>query len=81
MALTPDDVVTKSFQHVRFKDGFDPDEVDDFLDDICDEMEARENETNALKAQPTAGEGAIKSLKSVERSFAATRCINYQSKT
>lgn len=31
--------------------GYDPDEVDDFLDDICDEMEARENETNALKAQ------------------------------
>ena len=30
MALTPDDVVTKQFQHVRFKDGFDPDEVDDF---------------------------------------------------
>ena len=34
MALTPDDVVTKQFQHVRFKDGFDPDEVDDFLDEI-----------------------------------------------
>ena len=31
MALTPDDVVTKQFQHVRFKEGFDPDEVDDFL--------------------------------------------------
>ena len=29
MALTPDDVVTKQFQHVRFKEGFDPDEVDD----------------------------------------------------
>ena len=34
MALTPDDVVTKQFQHVRFKEGFDPDEVDDFLDEI-----------------------------------------------
>ena len=28
MARTPDDVVTKQFQHVRFKEGFDPDEVD-----------------------------------------------------
>ena len=35
MALTPDDVVTKQFQHVRFKEGFDPDEVDDFLDEIA----------------------------------------------
>ena len=34
MALTPEDVVTKQFQHVRFKEGFDPDEVDDFLDEI-----------------------------------------------
>ncbi|HOQ22960.1 MAG TPA: cell division protein, partial [Microbacterium sp.] len=24
MALTPEDVVTKQFQHVRFKEGFDP---------------------------------------------------------
>ena len=41
MALTPDDVVTKQFQHVRFKEGFDPDEVDDFLDEIVVEASER----------------------------------------
>ncbi|RAD70222.1 cell division protein DivIVA, partial [Burkholderia multivorans] len=27
MALTPEDVVNKRFQHVKFRDGFDQDEV------------------------------------------------------
>ena len=44
MALTPDDVVTKQFQHVRFKEGFDPDEVDDFLDEIVVECDAGDAE-------------------------------------
>ncbi|MGO1629068.1 MAG: DivIVA domain-containing protein, partial [Microbacterium sp.] len=37
MALTPDDVVTKEFSNVRFKEGFDPEEVDDYLDEIVKE--------------------------------------------
>ncbi|GEK86881.1 DivIVA domain-containing protein [Microbacterium aerolatum] len=51
MALTPDDVVTKQFQHVRFKDGFDPDEVDDFLDEIVVEWRKALEENAALKAK------------------------------
>jgi len=51
MALTPDDVVTKQFQHVRFKEGFDPDEVDDFLDEIVVEWRKTIEENNELKAQ------------------------------
>ena len=34
MALTPEDVVNKRFQHVKFRDGYDQDEVDDFLDEV-----------------------------------------------
>lgn len=56
MALTPDDVVTKQFQHVRFKDGFDPDEVDDFLDEIVVEWRKALEENTELKAKLAAYE-------------------------
>ena len=61
MALTPDDVVTKQFQHVRFKEGFDPDEVDDFLDEIVVEWRktiAENDELRARVAELEAGAGA-----------------------
>ena len=51
MALTPEDVVTKQFQHVRFKEGFDPDEVDDFLDEIVVEWRKTIEENEELKAR------------------------------
>lgn len=60
MALTPDDVVTKQFQHVRFKDGFDPDEVDDFLDEIVVEWRKTLNENAELKAKLAAYESGEK---------------------
>ncbi|MBN9225083.1 MAG: cell division protein [Microbacterium sp. SCN 70-27] len=61
MALTPEDVVTKQFQHVRFKEGFDPDEVDDFLDEIVVEWRktiAENDELRARVAELEAGAGA-----------------------
>lgn len=62
MALTPDDVVTKQFQHVRFKEGFDPDEVDDFLDEIVVEWRKTIAENEQLKAKVAeleSGEAAV----------------------
>ena len=56
MALTPDDVVHKEFQHVRFKDGFDPEEVDDYLDEIVVEWRKTIEENNELKAKLAAFE-------------------------
>lgn len=32
--LAPEDVVNKRFQPTRFREGYDQDEVDDFLDEI-----------------------------------------------
>lgn len=61
MALTPDDVVHKEFQHVRFKDGFDPEEVDDYLDEIVVEWRKTIEENNDLKSKLAAleaGQGA-----------------------
>src|SRR5690606_36759688 len=51
MALTPDDVVDKEFQYVRFNDGLDPDEVDDFLDEIVVEWRKTLDENTQLKAR------------------------------
>ena len=56
MPLTPDDVVTKQFQHVRFKEGFDPDEVDDFLDEVVVEWRKALAENEELKAKLAAFE-------------------------
>ncbi|MDR6867815.1 DivIVA domain-containing protein [Microbacterium resistens] len=66
MALTPDDVVTKQFQHVRFKDGFDPDEVDDFLDEIVIEWRKALEENTELKAKLAAFESGEKAPAAAE---------------
>jgi DivIVA domain-containing protein len=45
MALTPEDVVNKRFQATKFREGYDQDEVDDFLDEVVNELR-RLNEEN-----------------------------------
>lgn len=71
MALTPDDVVTKQFQHVRFKDGFDPDEVDDFLDEIVIEWRKALEENAELKAKLAAYESGDAPAAAPEQAAAA----------
>jgi DivIVA domain-containing protein len=66
MALTPDDVVTKQFQHVRFKEGFDPDEVDDFLDEIVVEWRKALAENEELKAKLAAYESGSAPARAAE---------------
>lgn len=66
MALTPDDVVTKQFQHVRFKDGFDPDEVDDFLDEVVLEWRKALDENAELKAKLAAYESGAQAPAAAE---------------
>lgn len=46
MALPPEDVINKRFQPTKFRDGYDQDEVDDFLDEIAAELRrlTQENE-------------------------------------
>ncbi|MFZ4841401.1 MULTISPECIES: DivIVA domain-containing protein [Mycetocola] len=54
MALTPEDVVNKQFQQTKFREGYDQDEVDDFLDEVVVELRrlTQENQelTERLKA-------------------------------
>ncbi|AXH36199.1 DivIVA domain-containing protein [Humibacter sp. BT305] len=59
MALTPEDVVNKRFSQTKFREGYDQDEVDDFLDEVVVELRRLTQENEELKARlAVAGEGA-----------------------
>ena len=49
MALTPEDVVNKRFQPTKFREGYDQDEVDDFLDEIVMELRRLNQENDELR--------------------------------
>lgn len=51
MALTPEDVVNKRFQSTKFREGYDQDEVDDFLDEVVVELRRLTKENEELRAQ------------------------------
>jgi len=51
MALTPEDVVNKRFQPTKFREGYDQDEVDDFLDEIVVELRRLTQENDDLRRQ------------------------------
>jgi DivIVA domain-containing protein len=51
MALTPEDVVNQKFTITKFRDGYDLDQVDDFLDTIVEELRQQEQEKEELRAQ------------------------------
>ncbi|MHA7239012.1 DivIVA domain-containing protein [Arthrobacter sp. TMS1-12-1] len=56
MALTPEDVVNKRFQPTKFREGYDQDEVDDFLDEIVVELRRLNSENEELRRR--LGDGA-----------------------
>lgn len=49
MALTPEDVVNKRFQATKFREGYDQDEVDDFLDEVVNELRRMNEENDELR--------------------------------
>ncbi|WP_282858255.1 DivIVA domain-containing protein [Pseudoclavibacter helvolus] len=51
MALTPEDVINKRFQQTKFREGYDQDEVDDFLDEVVAEMRLLVGENEQLRQQ------------------------------
>lgn len=48
MTLTPEDVVNKRFQPTKFREGYDQDEVDDFLDEVVGELRRLTGENEQL---------------------------------
>lgn len=51
MALTPDDLLTKRFEETRFRDGYDQEEVDEFLDEIAAQWRELLAERDRLAAE------------------------------
>jgi len=55
MALSPEDVVNKRFQSTKFREGYDQDEVDDFLDEVVVELRRLTKENEELRGQSGSG--------------------------
>ena len=49
--LTADDVLNKTFQTTKFREGYDQDEVDDFLDEVVNSLRVLQGENAELKAK------------------------------
>ncbi|MEN9956089.1 MAG: hypothetical protein RLY34_896 [Actinomycetota bacterium] len=62
MPLTPEDVVNKRFQPTKFREGYDQDEVDDFLDEIVIELRRLTQENDDLRQRLLASESRIAEL-------------------
>jgi DivIVA domain-containing protein len=62
MPLTPEDVVNKRFQPTKFREGYDQDEVDDFLDEIVVELRRLGQENEDLRQRLLASESRIAEL-------------------
>ncbi|HEU0207100.1 MAG TPA: DivIVA domain-containing protein [Pseudolysinimonas sp.] len=72
MALTPEDVVNKRFNPTKFREGYDQDEVDDFLDEVVVELRRLNQENEELRQRLVAGEARINEL---QRSAAASPVV------
>ena len=62
MALTPEDVVNKRFQPTKFREGYDQDEVDDFLDEVVVELRRLNQENEELRQRLIASDSRINDL-------------------
>lgn len=60
--LTADDVLNKKFQATKFREGYDQDEVDDFLDEVVNTLRAYTAENDDLRAKLAAAERRIAEL-------------------
>src|ERR1700722_15938344 len=62
MALTPEDVVNKRFQPTKFREGYDQDEVDDFLDEVVVELRRLNQENEEPPQRLIASDSRINEL-------------------
>jgi len=62
MALTPEDVVNKRFNPTKFREGYDQDEVDDFLDEVVVELRRLGQENEELRQRLVAADARVSEL-------------------
>ncbi|HEY8912691.1 DivIVA domain-containing protein [Lacisediminihabitans sp.] len=78
MALTPEDVVNKRFQPTKFREGYDQDEVDDFLDEVVVELRRLNQENEELRQRLIAGDARISELQRAASGPAAVEAAQPQ---
>jgi DivIVA domain-containing protein len=69
--LTADDVLNRKFQATKFREGYDQDEVDDFLDEVVNTLRGMTAENDDLKAKLANAERRIAELSRAAASAAA----------
>jgi DivIVA domain-containing protein len=62
MPLTPDEVVNKRFSATKFRQGYDEEEVDEFLDEVVAELRRLTSENEDLKSKLSACERRVGEL-------------------
>jgi DivIVA domain-containing protein len=75
MALTPEDVVNKRFQPTKFREGYDQDEVDDFLDEVVVELRRLHQENEELRQRLSSGDSAPAAPAAVETPAPAAAAV------
>ena len=60
--LTTEDVLNKKFQYVKFREGYDQDEVDEFLDEVVSTIYSLQMENQELKEKLEAAERRVAEL-------------------
>ncbi len=76
--LTADDVLNKKFQATKFREGYDQDEVDDFLDEVVNTLRVTAAENEDLKAKLAAAERRIAELSRAAESAPAFEAPAYE---
>jgi DivIVA domain-containing protein len=76
MALTPEEVVSKTFQATKFREGYDQDEVDDFLDEVVNTLRALQQENEELKTKLSACESRVGELSRAGAAAAAAPVLS-----
>ncbi len=62
MPLNPEEVVNKRFSPTKFRQGYDEEEVDEFLDEVVAELRRLNTENDELRAKLRACEGRVAEL-------------------
>ena len=70
--LTTEDVLTKKFQYVKFREGYDQDEVDEFLDEVVSTIYSLQMENQDLKEKLEAAERRVAELSNSDYTPAET---------
>ena len=70
--LTTEDVLNKKFQYVKFREGYDQDEVDEFLEEVVSTIYSLQMENQDLKEKLEAAERRVAELSNSDYTPAET---------